>query len=220
VTEVAGGDVVAHRGPAKRKATVPTARATGDLARLVHQDAKPSPRDRKRTRAARDAPSDDDHVGRAVEADGGPRGRVFEQPVRAHRPMLPRGTVHPLFGAYEPGQLELAQRDCQMGCGNTGGSCELVGSDWLLPYSLEQAPGTLRELRLLGPARLRLEIERLQDVGRREERRRTQAEKRVRAGRERRRDLAGDDEDLSTFLQRRSEERRVGKEGKAGGGRG
>ena len=64
----AARSVVRQRRAAQREAAVASARAAGDLARLVQAHAHAALGERQRARAAGDAAADDGDVGASVEA--------------------------------------------------------------------------------------------------------------------------------------------------------
>src|SRR5215213_7932831 len=102
--------VVRHRSTAEREASVTTARAAGELTRLVEDDPEPSFGERERAGAARDASTDDGDIGGSRQPDVGQLQPLRIEPVRAHAAMLLSGTVRPFSLDHEPRELELRQQ--------------------------------------------------------------------------------------------------------------
>src|SRR5262249_36498272 len=80
-TERRHGDVVGSRRAAQGEAAVATARSAGNLPRVLQANPQPALGEGQRGRTARDAATDDEHVGRPVEPTQRDLRRRLLQPV-------------------------------------------------------------------------------------------------------------------------------------------
>ena len=182
------GDVVACGPAAEREAAVAPTRALGDAARVVHPDAQAGLGQPERGRAARDAGTDDRDVDAAVDPRVGPRRARFFQPVRIHEARR----YTPSHTATRPSSSSSTRARAISFAAEARLAREFVGAR---RQELEQR-------RLLSFLGFGLDPERGEDVGGARQRRCAQLEQRVRPRRQRARDLTGNRENLSAFLER------------------